>query len=87
MTVKVDPAAQALIRARADEQPPPGPVSDEGQAGEHEVALLMINRRMVTTNSTRGYRVPGPLAGPHLTGRLEMPGGGPGWRSWTIAAT
>ena len=32
--------------ARSDEPPPPGPVSDAGQAGEHEVDLL-FNRRVV----------------------------------------
>ena len=31
--------------ARADEPPPPGPVSDAGQEGEHEVELL-LNRRL-----------------------------------------
>ena len=51
---------------RSDEQPPPGPVSDAGQAGKHEVDLL-LNRRAV-----RG--LPSTLSAGGSTFRRQMSG-------------
>ena len=45
-TVNVDLLKPFFERSQADEPPPPGPVSDAGQAGEHEVDLL-LNHRVV----------------------------------------
>ena len=64
---------------RSDEPPPPGPVSDAGQAGEQEVESDLLQRSAAQPpGGAGGYRVPCPLAGPRLAGRYLAAGGGAG---------
>ena len=76
--------AQALFQVeRSDQPPPPGPVSDAGQAGEHEVDLL-LNRRVVPVRGVTEYLQVVRWRG-HASLADAWPAA-PGWRRWTIAA-